>query len=105
MTAAGYSISRDPRRVAFDVDALPTPLHVRGRWRGDRFRPFSGPGERRLKAFLIEARVPRWARHRLPIVEAGGEIVWVAGLRRGVQAPITANTRSIVELTVKPLAN
>ena len=105
VTAAGYAISRDPRRVAFDVDALPTPLHVRGRWRGDRFRPFSGPGERRLKAFLIDARVPRWARHRLPIVEAGGEIVWVAGLRRGVQAPITANTRSIVELTVKPLAN
>ncbi len=104
VAAAGYAIPRDRQCVAFDADALPTPLHVRGRQHGDRFRPFSGLGERRLKALLIDARVPRWDRDRLPVVEAGGEIVWVGGLRRGTQAPITADTRRIVELTVKPLA-
>ena len=81
------------------------PLHIRGRERGDRFRPFSEPGERRLKTFLIDARVPRWDRDRLPLVEAGREIVWVGGLRRGAQAPVTAATRHIVELTVKSLAD
>jgi tRNA(Ile)-lysidine synthase len=104
VAAAGYVVPRDRERVAFDADALPTPFHVRGRQRGDRFRPFPGPGERRLKTFLIDAKVPRWDRDRLPLVEAGGEIVWVGGLRRGAQAPITADTRRIVELTVKSLA-
>jgi tRNA(Ile)-lysidine synthase len=105
VAAADYVIPRDRARVAFDADALPTPLHVRGRRRGDRFRPFSGSGRRRLKTLLIDAKVPRWDRDRWPLVEAGGEIVWVGGLRRGAQAPITAATRRILELTVKSLAD
>ena len=103
--AAGYVLPRDRGRVAFDADALAMPLHVRGRERGDRFRPFSERGERRLKTFLIDAKVPRWDRDRLPLVESGREIVWVGGLRRGSQAPVTPATRTIVELTVKSLAD
>jgi len=102
--AADYRVSRDPASVAFDADALAMPLRVRGRRRGDQFRPFPGPGQRRLKTFLIDAKVPRWDRDRLPLVEAGDEIVWVAGVRRGAQAPVTASTRRVVELTVKSLA-
>src|SRR5262249_59398959 len=60
--AAGYVVPRNRGRVAFDADALTTPLHVRGRQRGDRFRPFPEPRERRLKTFLIDAKVPRWDR-------------------------------------------
>jgi len=105
VAAAGYVLPRDRGCVAFDADDLAMPLHIRGRERGDRFRPFSEPGERRLKTFLIDARVPRWDRDRLPLVEAGREIVWVGGLRRGAQAPVTAATRHIVELTVKSLAD
>ena len=103
--AAGYVLPDDRGRVAFDADALAMPLHVRGRERGDRFRPFSERGERRLKTFLIDAKVPRWDRDRLPLVESGREIVWVGGLRRGSQAPVTPATRDIVELTVKSLAD
>src|SRR3989441_639845 len=103
--AAGYVLPRDRGRVAFDADALAMPLHVRGRERGDRFRPFSERGERRLKTFLIDVKVPRWDRDRLPLVESGHEIVWVGGLRRGSQAPVTPATRDIVELTVKSLAD
>src|SRR5947199_227224 len=103
--AAGYVLPRDRGCVAFDADALAMPLHVRGRERGDRFRPFSERGERRLKTFLIDAKVPRWDRDRLPLVASGHEIVWVGGLRRGSQAPVTPATRDIVELTVKSLAD
>src|SRR5262249_15770912 len=105
LDAAGYVVPRDRGRVAFDADALATPLHVRGRRPGDRFRPFPEPRERRLKTFLIDARVPRWDRDRLPLVQSGREIVWVSGLRRGGQAPVTPATRHIIELTVKSLAD
>ncbi len=99
--AAGYQVPREPRWVAFDAERLASPLVVRGRRRGDRFVPFGAAGERRLKTLLIDAKVPRWERDRLPLVEAGGSIVWVGGLRRGAQAPVTADSRQILELRLR----
>jgi tRNA(Ile)-lysidine synthase len=103
VAAEGYAVPRNARVVAFDADRLPAELLVRGRRAGDRFMPFGGPGERRLKTLLIDAKVPRWERDRLPLVEASGEIVWVAGLRRGIQAPVSADTTRILELRLRVL--
>ena len=97
LPASGYAVPRAADRVAFDAAVVPRSLTVRARRRGDRFRAF-GSGERRLKSFLIDAKVPRWDRDRLPLVEAAGELLWVAGLRRAAVAPVTAATREIVEL-------
>ncbi len=59
-------------------------LLVRGRRPGDRFHPLGGPGRRKLKEFLIDARVPRHERDRIPLVLADGRrIVWVVGHRMG----------------------
>jgi len=103
IAAADYAVPREPDRVAFDAAGLPPRLVVRPRRRGDRFRPFGG-GDRRLKSLLIDAKVARWERDRLPLVDAGHDIVWVAGLRRGAAAPVTAHTDSVVELRLVPLA-
>lgn len=102
--AVGYAVPRGRDRIALDGALVPRALVVRARRRGDRFRPF-GSGERRLKSFLIDARVPRWDRDRLPVVEADGRILWLAGLRRASAAPVTDDTRDIVELTLLPLAD
>jgi tRNA(Ile)-lysidine synthase len=101
--AAAYELSRDPQRAAFDADRLPSRLQVRPRRRGDRLTAFGG-GERRLKSLLIDAKVPRWERGRLPVVDAEGEIVWVAGLRRAAVAPVTATTERVLELRLVVLA-
>jgi tRNA(Ile)-lysidine synthase len=101
--AGGYVVPREPGRVAFDAVRLPSRLVVRARGRGDRLAAFGG-GERRLKSLLIDAKIPRWERGRVPIVEADGEIVWVAGLRRAATAPVMATTRRVLELRVVPLA-
>lgn len=100
---ADYVPPRERERVAFDAEGLPATLLVRPRRAGDRFLPFGGAGERRLKSFLIDAAVPRWERPRVPLLEARGEIVWIAGLRRGQAAPVTAATRCILEVTLRPL--
>ncbi len=103
LPAAGYTVPRAADCVAFDADAVTTPLAIRRRRRGDRFDAF-GAGERRLKSFLIDAKVARWERDRLPLVESAGRILWVAGLRRGAAAPVTAATREILELKLITLA-
>jgi tRNA(Ile)-lysidine synthase len=101
--AAGYVVSGELDQAAFDADQLPSRLLVRARGRGDRLAAFGG-GERRLKSLLIDAKIPRWERNRVPVVEAGGQIVWVAGLRRAATAPVTARTRRVLELRVVTLA-
>ena len=97
LPAAGYVLSRAADQVAFDAARVPRTLLVRARRRGDRLLAFGG-GERRLKSLLIDAGVPRWDRNRLPLVEADGQILWVAGLRRAAMAPITPQTREVVEI-------
>ncbi len=101
--ADAYAIPREPSRVAFDADDLVEPLVVRARRRGERFVAFGG-AERRLKTLLIEAKVPRWDRGRVPVIEAGGTIVWVGHLRRGAAGRVTARTRRVLELALVPLA-
>ena len=53
---------------------------VRSRRPGDRLRPLGCAHRRRLKKVLIDHRVPRRNRDRLPLLEVGGRIVWVPGV-------------------------
>jgi tRNA(Ile)-lysidine synthase len=100
--AEDYLAPREAERAAFDADLLPSRLHVRPRRRGDRFAPFGSPAERRLKSFLIDVGVPRWERERVPLLEAAGDIIWVAGLRRSRAAPVGPGTKRILEVTLRP---
>jgi len=101
--AEAYAVPRDPSRVAFDADELGGPLSVRARRRGDRFVQFGG-ADRRLKTLLIDAKVPRWDRGRVPVIEAGGAIIWIGRLRRSAAARVTGRTRRVLELALVPLA-
>jgi tRNA(Ile)-lysidine synthase len=101
---ASLAPARDPvprgrDTVAFDADVICGPFTIRSRRPGDRFTPFRGH-ERRLKTFLINEKIPRWRRDAVPIVEAGGRIAWLAGIRRGDVAPVTAHTRRVLELAL-----
>jgi tRNA(Ile)-lysidine synthase len=58
------------------------PLAVRA-WRpGDRMRVAAGHAARRVKRFFADAHVPARERAGWPVVLAGGDIVWIPGVRR-----------------------
>ena len=60
--------------------AASAPLTVRA-WRdGDRMRPLGLGGTKSLQDLFTDRKVPRALRRTLPVVEVGGEIVWVAGV-------------------------
>lgn len=71
-----------PGRAAVDMESLTLPLSVRNRRPGDVFAPQGAGGRMKLKEFLINCKVPRAERDRLPlVVDRSGRLVWVAGYR------------------------
>lgn len=56
---------------------------VRGWREGDRMRPAGLGGTKSLQDLFTDRKVPRELRRALPVVEARGEIAWVAGVAVG----------------------
>ena len=62
-------------------------------WReGDRIRPAGLDGSKSLQDLFTDRKVPRALRHTLPVVEADGEIAWVAGVAVGERFRASAGT-------------
>jgi tRNA(Ile)-lysidine synthase len=98
--AVGIGTSSD--RVALQADALDLPLSVRSRRPGDRLRPLGAPGSRKLQDLLVDRKIPRRERDRVPIVvDAQGRIVWVAGVAMAHEYRVTAPAAGVVILQMK----
>jgi tRNA(Ile)-lysidine synthase len=81
-----------------DRARLGSELVVRS-WRpGDRIAPLGLGGSKSLQDLFTGRRVPRLERPSVPVVEAGGEIVWVAGLATSERFKVTEATREAVRL-------
>jgi tRNA(Ile)-lysidine synthase len=90
-------------RVWLDAAAIVEPLHVRTRRPGDRFRPIGLRGRKKLQDFFVDRRVPRERRDRVPlVVDADNRIVWVAGYGVGAEFGVTAGTKAVVILEIRP---
>jgi len=73
----------DSSRELLSANVLEGPVSVRG-WRpGDRFRPLGLAGSKKLQDFFVDAKIPREARARVPLLVAGNRIAWVVGYRIG----------------------
>jgi tRNA(Ile)-lysidine synthase len=69
-----------PGEVSVTAAALGERALVRAWREGDRMRPLGLGGTKSLQDLFTDRKVPRGLRRRLPVVEAGGAIVWVAGV-------------------------
>ncbi|HIE13398.1 MAG TPA: tRNA lysidine(34) synthetase TilS [Desulfotomaculum sp.] len=87
-----------PSEAVLDFDSLHPPLFVRRRRAGDVFHPFGYPAPVKLKKFLIDRKIPRYLRDRLPLVVDRSGIVWVGGVRTGERARVTAETKRYLHL-------
>jgi tRNA(Ile)-lysidine synthase len=85
--------------ATFDADALAWPLVLRVRRPGDRMRPRGGRGSRKLSDLLIDAKVPRASRDRLPVLTTADDVVLFApGLRPAEQGRPSARTSRFLEV-------
>jgi len=63
-------------RALLAPERLADVLRIRSRRPGDRY---GGPGKRKVKRILIDAKVPLPERSRLPLVASGDTVIWIPG--------------------------
>jgi len=85
--------------VAFvDYSALGKKLTVRNKEEGDRLQPLGMKGSKKLQDLFVDAKIPAEERDSIPVVESGGKIIWVGGLRIDDRAKVSDATKKIVKL-------
>lgn len=95
------SLSRgdiSPAREAY-VTVSSASLTWRGRVDGDRYQPLGSPGSAKLSDLLINRKIPAGRREALPVVLAGGAILWVPGLPPAESARLAGPTKGALRLT------
>jgi tRNA(Ile)-lysidine synthase len=78
-----------------------SPLMIRAWRHGDRMRPAGLDGTKTLQDVFTDNKIPREERERIPVVESGGEIVWVAGLAIGEAFRAAPYESEVVVLSAK----
>jgi len=89
-----------PYRVFFDADRARPPLLVRNRRSGDYFYPLGMGGKKKLKEFLIDAKVSRGEREEIPLLVFGAEIAWVIGFRIDERYRVREETQKVLAAEV-----
>ncbi|MGE5620045.1 MAG: tRNA lysidine(34) synthetase TilS [Sphingomonadaceae bacterium] len=93
------SCSRSGRwEVCLDAATTGSELWVRRRRRGDRFVPLGMTQPKKLQDFMVDEKIPREERDRIPVVTASDQIVWVVGYRIDERFKVTADTRRVLRL-------
>ena len=90
------AVPGDAGEAVLGADQLGATVTVRAWVEGDRIRPAGLGGTKSLQDLFTDRKVPRALRRTLPVVEALGEVVWVAGVAaadRGSGAPVSLNAR------------
>ncbi len=94
--------SLGPFDQSFDASACAGPLVIRARRPGDRFHPLGSPGVRKVSDFLIDRKVPRARRDRVPILACGDRVLWVVGHRIEEGAKVAPETRRAIRVRAEP---
>ena len=74
------------------------PLTVRNRRQGDRFQPYGMRGTKKLKDFLMDAKVPRYERNSVPLLVCGDEMLWIVGYTTSDRFKIQPGTQQYLYL-------
>ncbi len=88
----------------FDAEKLHYPLTLRSFRAGDRFVPFGMTGQKKLKDFFVDHKVPRDRRYSTPILCCDDKPIWVCGFRVDDRFKVTPRTRKVLKVTLDPFA-
>ena len=98
VAARGPSAGRDTEFADAERTGL-EGLTLRSWREGDSFTPLGMSGRKKLSDFFVDERIPLEMKHRIPVLlTAGGEVVWVCGMRLDDRFKITPATRRVLKM-------
>lgn len=91
------AIKRDnPFAVAVDSDKLEFPLILRSWQQNDHFYPLGLNGKKKISDFFIGLKIPLHLKKTIPLlINANGDIIWIAGYRPDDRYKVTSNTKKV----------
>ena len=95
-TASGF-------KATFDLNALGRDLIVRNRQPGDRFQPLGMNRTKKLQDFMVDVRIPRAWRSRVPLLCTKEHIAWIVGWQIDDRVKITKNSSAAVQITFRSI--
>jgi tRNA(Ile)-lysidine synthase len=87
----------------FDAVAAGKKLVVRSCLPGDRIQPLGMTQEKKINRLMMDEKIPRAWRGRVPLVCSGTDIIWVAGWRISQLYRVTPDTKKVLKLEFKAL--
>lgn len=81
----------------FDYDKIINAIKLRYRESGD-YLTVSDGGHKKLKSYLIDEKVPREQRGKIPLLADDHHIMWVIGYRISEAYKITSNTKNVLKV-------
>ena len=82
----------------FDLQKTGMNLRVRKRQPGDRFQPLGMNMPKKVHEFMVDAKIPRSWRGRIPVVCTPQQIIWVVGWRIDDRVKLTRASKEILRL-------
>lgn len=100
---ADFVIPVDPAVAFLDADQIRLPIVIRLWQKGDLFRPLGLDGKKLVSNLLNDLKLSLPEREKTAVMIAGNEIVWVIGQRISHSHRITAETRQILKISIRPI--
>lgn len=101
---ASFKISKLNNPVHIDADKITFPIKIRSRLTGDSFHPFGSSGHKTIKEYLIDKKINRFQRWKVPVIEdAKGTIIWLGHYQIDNRVKVSDKTENILELSIKKL--
>ena len=80
----------------FDYDKIKGTVSVRVREIGDFIT--IPEGRKTVKAFMIDEKIPREERDRIPLLADGKHIIWIIGYRISEYYKVTDDTKNVLQV-------
>jgi len=94
---AALNPESSPWIAILNGDKLSYPMVLRNFRPGDRLVPLGMRGQKKIKALLIDLKIPAEDRARIPILTCGEVPVWVCGLRIDERFKVTPETKNVLK--------
>ncbi len=93
-------ISKKPNEAYLNASKISYPIMIRPWNSGDSFTPFGMTGRKKLSDYFIDKKISVSKKMSIPVIEMGGEIVWITGFTIDDRFKIDDNCKEIFKIVV-----